>query len=290
MRSSLIEDMLLIQEPSVMVLYREMNDIALNFLPAMFLLGILFAFLTDMDFVGVLKKLLLVTLFISSFQMFHEKAVELSLESATKTLRKVSPRNLFVKRWAGSKVTTSKQENWNILESISIPNLNDLLGTAFFLLSKVFIWLLKLIYSSVYHLTYVFSGVTAVLHFLGWTKDALKGTIQASLWCILLPFVLVAILALVGNSIDTKAINGELMITNINSVIWLFGVTLLLLMAPVITFGIIRGEGVHSFGAKMGSMVVSSGMKAATVVPLVQKIAMKRRKANEFNAAWRPRD
>ena len=58
MRSSLIEDMLLIQEPSVMVLYREMNDIALNFLPAMFLLGILFAFLTDMNFVGDILVLL----------------------------------------------------------------------------------------------------------------------------------------------------------------------------------------------------------------------------------------
>lgn len=143
-----------------------------------------------------------------------------------------------------------------------VPNLNDILATAFFLLAKVFIWLLKLIYSTVYHLTYVFSGITAVLYFLGWTKDALKGTVQASLWCMVMPFVIVAILALVGNSIDDSALGSDLIISKIDTIIWLFGVTLLLLISPFITFGMIKGDGIHSFGSKMGTMVASSGMKA----------------------------
>lgn len=262
MENSLLHNMLLLEDPSVMILYRELNDIAKLLLPAMFLLGVVISFLTDLDFGSLLKKLLIVTIFIGGFQKFHTEAVGISLESASQTLKKVSPRNLFVKSWTSKKVSTQKNKEWNMLESFAIPNLNDLVGTAFFLLSKVFIMLLKLIYSSVYHLTYVFSGISAVLYFFGWTKDSLKGTVQASLWCIILPYVLVAILALVGNSIDLKAVSGELLLSNINSLLWLFGVTLLLLMTPVITFGLVRGDGVHSFGSQMGSIFTGSVTKA----------------------------
>ena len=73
---------------------------------------------------------------------------------------------------------TTEKRDWNFIQSFAIPNLNDLIATIFSSFSKAFIWLLKLIYSSVYHLTYVFSGITAILYFLGWTKDSLKGTVQ----------------------------------------------------------------------------------------------------------------
>lgn len=95
--------------------------------------------------------------------------------------------------------------------------------------------------------------------------SALKGTVQASLWCVIMPFVIVAILALVGNSIDESALGSDLIISKIDTIIWLFGVTLLLLISPLITFGMIKGDGIHSFGSKMGTMVASSGMKAAMI-------------------------
>ncbi|PIP96082.1 MAG: hypothetical protein COW78_02875 [Bdellovibrio sp. CG22_combo_CG10-13_8_21_14_all_39_27] len=84
-----------------------------------------------------------------------------------------------------------------------------------------------------------------------------------------MPFVIVAILALVGNSIEEKVLSGEILFAKIDTIIWLFGITLLLLMSPVIAFGLIRGDGIHSFGSKMGSMVVASGMKAMSFYPLL---------------------
>lgn len=266
---NILKEMLLIEEPSVFRLYQEMMNIAGYFVAPVFTIALLLEYFGDMDFGGVVKKLLLITIFMGAFYQFHSKAVELSLESASYTLKKVSPRNLFVKKWYHTKVKTKEKKEWNFIQSLAIPNLNDLLATAFFLLSKVFIWLLKLIYSSVYHLTYVFSGITAILFFLGWTKDALKGTVQASLWCMTLPFVIVAILALVGNSIDETALGGELLVAKVDTIIWLFGVTLLLLISPLITFGLVKGDGIHSFGSKMGSMVVSSGLKAMTLTPFL---------------------
>lgn len=282
---NLLKEMLLIEEPSVFKLYQEMMGIAGYFVAPVFTIALLLEYFGEMNFGGVVKKLLLVILFMGAFYEFHTKAVEVSLDSATYTLKRVSPRNLFVKRWFQTKVRTTEKRDWNFIQSLAIPNLNDLLATAFFLLAKVFIWLLKLIYSSVYHLTYVFSGITAILFMLGWTKDALKGTVQASLWCMAMPFVIVAILALVGNSIDEKALGGELLVAKIDSIIWLFGVTLLLLISPVISYGMIKGDGIHSFGSKMGAMVVSSGMKAMTMTPLVASVLSKSSKqARNFGA------
>jgi hypothetical protein len=269
MRGNILEEMLLIQEPSVFKLYQEMMKMAGYFIAPVFTIALLIEYFGEMNFGVVVKKLLLITVFMGCFYEFHFKAVELSLETASYTLKKVSPRNLFVKKWFNVKVRTKEQKQWSFLESFAIPNLNDIIATGFFLMAKVFIWLLKLIYSSVYHLTYVFSGLTAILYFLGWTKDAIKGTFQASLWCMFLPFVIVAILALVGNSIDETALSGGLIVAKIDTIIWLFGVTLLLLISPVITFGMVKGEGIHSFGSKMGAMVVSSGLKAAALAPFI---------------------
>lgn len=262
---NILQEMLLIQEASVFRLYEEMTSIAKYFITPVFTIALILEYFGEMDFGSVIKKLLLVTVFIGAFYQFHTKATNLALESATYTLKKVSPRNLFVKKWYHTKVKTTEKRDWNFIQSLVVPNLNDLLGTAFFLLAKVFIWLLKLIYSSVYHLTYVFSGVTAILYFLGWTKDALKGTVQASLWCMIMPFVIIAILALVGNSIDETALSSDLLVTKIDTIIWLFGVTMLLLISPLISYGMIKGDGIHSFGSTMGTMVVSSGMKAMTL-------------------------
>jgi hypothetical protein len=285
---NILQEMLLIEEPSVFRLYKEMTSIASFFVAPVFTIALILEYFGEMDFGGVIKKLLLITVFMGAFYQFHSKAVNLSLESATYTLKKVSPRNLFVKKWYHTKVRTTEKREWNFIQSLVVPNLNDLLATAFFLLAKVFIWLLKLIYSSVYHLTYVFSGVTAILYFLGWTKDALKGTVQASLWCIIMPFVIVAILALVGNSIDESALGSELIVTKVDTIIWLFGVTLLLLISPLISYGMIKGDGIHSFGSKMGTMVVSSGMKTMALMPFLTK--MKDRFSDKSNFSDRYRN
>lgn len=278
---NILQEMLLIEEPSVFRLYKEMISIATYFIAPVFTIALILEYFGEMDFGGVIKKLLLITVFIGAFYQFHTTATELALDNAAYTLKKVSPRNLFVKKWYHTKVRTTEKRDWNFIQSIVVPNLNDLLATAFFLLAKVFIWLLKLIYSSVYHLTYVFSGVTAILYFLGWTKDALKGTVQASLWCMIMPFVIVAILALVGNSIDESALGSELIVTKVDTIIWLFGVTLLLLISPLISYGMIKGDGIHSFGTKMGTMVVSSGMKTMALMPFLTK--MKDRFSGKFS-------
>jgi hypothetical protein len=267
-----MQEMLLIDEHSVFKLYQELATITGYFIAPVFTIALIMEYFTEMRFGEVVKKLLLITIFISAFYGFHTEATKVSLEAATQTLKKVSPNNLFIKKWTETKLRTKKKDSWSVVEAFAIPNLNDFVATSFFVLSKIFIWLLKLIYSSVYHLTYVFSGFTALLYFLGWTKDALKGTVQASLWCIIMPFVVVAILSLVGNSFDQTAMQSGVIVGKVDNIIWLFGVTLLLLITPMIAFGMIRGDGIHAFGSQMGSMMVSSAFKSVAIVTMLSKL------------------
>ncbi|MEI8348016.1 MAG: hypothetical protein WCG27_11155, partial [Pseudomonadota bacterium] len=219
----------------------------------------------------VVKKLLLIAIFMGIFQGIHIKATDLALETASETLKKVSPRNFFIKKWYEPKVRTASKSNWGFIDKFAIPNLNDLLATAFYLLAKVSLWLLKLIYSTVYHLTYIFSGITAILYFFELTSGGIKGTIRSAVWCMILPFVIAAILALVGNTIDERALKGDLAIADIETIIWLFGICLILLLAPMITFVLIRSEGIAGAGAQIGNMAVKGLTTAAVAAPIIIK-------------------
>jgi len=129
---NILKEMLLIEEPSIFRLYQEMSSIASYFITPVFTIALIMEYFGEMDFGGVVKKLLIITVFMGAFYQFHTTATEIALDNASYTLKKVSPRNLFVKKWYQTKVRTTEKRDWNFIQSIIIPNLNDLLGTAFF--------------------------------------------------------------------------------------------------------------------------------------------------------------
>lgn len=267
MKSEFLRNLLLIEEPSVFRLYQEMTQISMLLIGPLFFLAVIFEFLGEMQFFEVLKKLFLISIFITFFYQLHTKAVDVSLRTASETLTRVSPDNIFTKRWTEGRIKTPKDESWSWAKSFALPNVNEMIGTTLFVLAQVLLWILKLIYSTVYHLTYVFSGITAVLYFLGWTKDALKGTVQASIWCVLLPFVVIAILALVGNTLNDNVQETGLAVGSIDSLIWLFGITLLLITTPFMTLGMVKGDGVHAFGAKVATLTTLAAKNMAFSYP-----------------------
>lgn len=262
-----IKEMLLIEEPTIQILKDEIMKFSHWFVLPSFVIALCLEYFSDLKFGEVIKKLVLILAFMSVFYSIHSEGVNLSFKASEEILRKVSPRNIFLRSWTEVKVKTKEDASWNWLQKFSIPNINDLVGTALFILSKVFIWILKLIYSTVYHLTYVFAPLTAILYFFPITRGSIAGTIQSSLWCMLMPIVLVSILAIVGNSIQVPAKDGALAIISIDHIIWVFGVTLLMLMTPILTIGILRGGGVAMSGSAIGALMTNSAMKLVTSVP-----------------------
>lgn len=264
-----IKEMLLIEETTVSILRDELLNVSKWFLIPSFGFALVLEFFGELQFTEVIKKLILIMVFMGAFYSIHKSGVDLSFKASEEILKKVSPQNIFLRKWTEVKVKTKEDTSWNLLQKFAIPNVNDLVGTTLFLMSKVFIWILKLIYSTVYHLTYIFAPISAILYFFPITKGSIAGTIQSSLWCMLMPIVLVSIFAIVGNSIQVPAQNGDLSIISIDHILWLFGVTLLLLMTPVLTIGLLRGAGVALSGSAIGMMMTNSAMKVLRSAPMV---------------------
>jgi hypothetical protein len=265
--NDILKDMLLITSNQSFLLAKEMHGLALYFIMPGFLIALVIEYFNEWDFLGVIKKLVIILLFLGFYPPIHQKAVDLSLSSAGQILKKISPRNLFVKKWVEAKVDTKEKSNWNFLEKFAIPNLNDILGTALFIFSKIFLWLLKLIYSTVFHLTSVFIPIAGVLSFIPITNRAANGIVLSTIWCVILPFVVVGILALVGNSVSESALRGEMALLKVENLVWLFGITFILLLSPVITLMLIRGDGLASAGSNIGSMFSEQGMKLVRFIP-----------------------
>jgi hypothetical protein len=78
-----------------------------------------------------------------------------------------------------------------------------------------------------------------------------------------------SILAIVGNSIQVPAKDGALAIISIDHIIWVFGVTLLMLMTPVLTVGLLRGGGVALSGSAIGAIMTNSAMKVFKAAPAI---------------------
>ncbi|NOT78463.1 MAG: hypothetical protein HOP07_05610 [Bacteriovoracaceae bacterium] len=268
-----LHDMLLIDEPTILVVKDAMTRIANWFVLPTFLIALIWEYFNEFKFGEVVKKLIIILAFMGAFYPIHKEGVELSLKSSGELLREISPNNLFLRKWTEVKVKTSedkmsKATGWGTIERILVPNFNDLLGTVFFLLSKLLIWILKLIYSTIYHLTYVFAPLTAILYFFPITNASIKGTIISSLWCMILPFVLIAILGIVGNSFQTNANNGEVVISSMDQILWLFGVTLLIGASPIFTLGLLKGSGMAMAGTATVVLMTSAASKIATALPI----------------------
>ena len=107
---NILKDMLLIEDQSVFRLYEELIKITNYFIAPVFTISLILEFFREMNFAEPVKKLFLVVIFMGAFYTFHTEATKIALESASITLKKVSPTNLFVKKWTQIKVQTKEKK------------------------------------------------------------------------------------------------------------------------------------------------------------------------------------
>ncbi len=260
----MIESLLLIPEPSVMKLYREMNALALSLFPMCITLACIAEYIGGVNFFKLTKRVLVVFAILVFFEPIHKRAVEISFKGAGELMKRVSPRNPFMKKFYERKYKEKKKENSSFLSGFVMPNLHELVSTTMYVLVNIFMWLLKLIYSSVYHLTYVFSSMSALLYLFSWTNSSLRGIVSSTLWCMLMPFVIVSLLVLVGNTITMSAPSASVGVSDIELLIWLFGITLLLLISPLITLNIVKSDGFAGASAQMGTISLAGATYTKT--------------------------
>src|SRR5437868_14262092 len=99
-----IREMLLIEEPTIQILKDEIMKISHWFVLPSFVIALCLEFFTDLRFGDVVKKLVLILAFMSVFYSIHSEGVDLSFKASEEILRKVSPRNIFLRSWTEVKV------------------------------------------------------------------------------------------------------------------------------------------------------------------------------------------
>ena len=261
MTTSLLKDLLFISNPKVLGLAEYLNKTALLFIMPAFFIGITTEFFTNFDFKSVAKRAVIAFLAIKLLTPIHIEAVDTSLKVSSELIKKYSPQNKFLTAYQTAKgdsqdagTATEKKGVWSKLTSIVKMLVNDPIVMIIFLLSYIAFFLLTQLYSLTYHLTIAMIGLCAVLSVLPITSRSLVGAVKSSLWCILMPFVVAIILCLIGDS-DAffKTYSGGI-VQNLESLIQLFIMTIILLLAPMITSKIMSESGVSHVAESLGQM------------------------------------
>lgn len=259
--SSLLKDLLFISNPKVLGLSNYLNQTALMFVLPAFYIGIISECFSNFDFNGVSKRAVIAFLAIKLLTPIHVEAVDQSLKVSSELLKRYSPQNKFLTAYQQAKsenVEVGKKGVWGKLTSIVKMLVDDPIVMIIFLLSYIAFFLLTQLYSLTYHLTIAMIGLCAVLSILPITAGSLKGAVKSSLWCILMPFVVAIILCLIGDS-DAffKTYSGGI-VQNLESLIQLLIMTIILLLAPMITSKLMSDSGVSQMAESLGQMAAMS--------------------------------
>lgn len=265
--SSMLKDLLLITNPKVLGLSNYLNQSALLFLLPAFYIGMIVEYFTNFDFKSVAKRSVIAFLAIKLLVPIHIEAVDTSLKVSSELLGRYSPQNKFLMAYQNAKgEPVSRVDSgvkpgvWSKLTSIVKMVVDDPIVMIIFLLSYVAFFLLTQLYSLTYHLAIALFGLCAVLSILPITSKSLTGAVKTSLWCIIMPFVVAIVLALIGDS-DAffKTYSGGI-VQNLESLIQLLVMTIILLMTPMITSKIMNESGVSGVAENLGQMAAMSAM------------------------------
>jgi hypothetical protein len=269
MTTSLLRDLLFISNPKVLGLSHYLNQTALMFILPAFYIGLIAEYFNNFDFSGVSKRAVIAFLAIRLLTPLHVEAVDQSLKVSSELLKRYSPQNKFLTAYQqakGESIETGKKGVWGKLTSIVKMLVDDPIVMIIFLLSYIAFFLLTQLYSLTYHLTIAMIGLCAVLSILPITSGSLKGAVKSSLWCILMPFVVAIILCLIGDS-DAffKTYSGGI-VQNLESLIQLFIMTIILLLAPMITSKLMSESGVSQMAENLGQMAAMGALIGGTTV------------------------
>ncbi|QDK42714.1 hypothetical protein DOM21_14895 [Bacteriovorax stolpii] len=265
--TNLLKNLLLVSNPKVMGLSEYLSQVALMFVLPAFYIGMIVEYFTSFDFKSVAKRALIAFLAIKLFLPVYTGAVDVSLKTSSELLSKYSSHNKFLSAYQSASVATNSNAGiWDRLKSIVSIIMNDPIVVFIFIMSYTSFFLLTQLYSLIYHLGIAFFGVCAVLSILPITQRSLTGAVYTGFWCALMPFVVMIVLALIGDSDAFLRDYSGGIVQNLESLIQLLVMTILLLLTPVITTKILNGTGLNAVADNLGQMAAMATLIGGTKV------------------------
>jgi hypothetical protein len=284
-----LTELLLIQSPKLVEMTGNLNDILMKFIPAVFTLAVVVEYFNGMNWGTLVKRLFISTCILVFYTSVHIAFIEGAITISEKgilsdthgkvdaTYFKMSKKDMRnIKEVKKRELKRVKDEGslskrlltkFNVVPKgalyISIlfrkwfENLADRTLPDF---TTIFVWIaflaVKLLFSAVYHMTYVFAGVVAMLYLFEFGAKSLTGMLISTVWCMVMPMVVCASIFFLRESIGGVATSGgglgNIALVIVSSAFFLF--------TPYITLKLIQGGGVASGIAQFGNMLAAGAL------------------------------
>ena len=277
--SGTIKGLLLIEGLDLGRLVEDYRLFFLGLLPSMFVLAVLFEFLSDLNPFSLVKRAFISVLILSSVSTFYHSSISASIDAAESILDESKAHNiLLMDMFEGGKYLdqlNTKEAGKDFLKDESIIRgayaflkyqlfdgfVNDGLTVVIFFITKLCFLILKVVYSLVYYLGLGLIGIPCLLYLFPGMSGVLKGGIVSFVWCLIVPHILVFILTIIGSEINRGYMTGQIIGGSIMGTALLFILTLFIAFTPLIAGMILSGSGASAAGgiiATLGANYVMS--------------------------------
>ena len=221
-----------------------LRGFSLKFILPVFFIALLLEFIGEMEFKGVFKRLMIALLFINFFAPIHKGVKKVSFQVSESIVSKFNSKTSFISIWKNK----IKREKRKEISSFKLWS-TDLLLSFLWVVNKITFYLLKCLYSVVFHFAYAFCPLIVLLSILPVMKGSLYIPLKASLWCFLMPIISASMLVALDGLLEIKG--GEsFLVYSISDFVQMLVYSFMLLSSGVMATKLINGQGFEAWAEK----------------------------------------
>ena len=276
-------DLLFFNSPEMTSVSRQICQYSKLFVGVAFVAGAMWEFFSKNQYKELLMRTVLSLIILASYEGFLIKSVETSFVVADRILKKNSKNNYltqgYLKARQKLRKETSKREHekvrardgkvglWDKFLVMAKVDFNDLVATIIWLLIYIAFFILKLLYTTMFYLLYVFLSLQALAFIFPVTANSLQGSLRTYLSLIITPLVATIILIILGNNAEYVSNTGKYTVSEtLRGLIQLLLSGILLLFSPVFASTLLDGRGSVMAASKVTHVITSTimdmGMRA----------------------------
>jgi hypothetical protein len=236
-------------------LFTIFKSFADSFLLPVFIISLIIEFFGDMDFKGVVVRLFVALILINFFKPVHFGAKNLGFEVSKSITTHFGGVNKILSGWSRAnrnrKLRRSKSEIgiWEYYKTTVQRFPTDAILTLLWAFNLISLFVIKLLYSLVFHFTYAFIPVTALIAIFPPFKNAVLGPIKALVWVFLVPVLASSLIAIAGDVISPANFKNGYVVYDFKTYLQLFSFSFLLLTVCAMARKIVSGEGFQEIAA-----------------------------------------
>lgn len=274
-------ELLFMDSPGIVVVATNIANVSKLYVGVFFLIGVIYEFFKGNRYSDLVIRTIFASFLFAVFNPFLIKSVETSFIYSEQIFRSSAKDNrlLIGMKQAGAlaereikKIGNGNKGKITLWQKLSIMAkviVNDPISIVIWILIYIAFLFLKIVYSIMFYLLYVFLPVQALFFIPAPTSAGLQGAFRTYLTLVTTPLVLTVILILVGGSANFIG-TGHTLTENLEGLVQLLVSSILLLMAPFFASTLFGSNGFQSAATRI--IGIGSGMLTAASLLSKKKI------------------